>query len=153
LMDDFAEQRVAQRQDKGEPAITTFDMADRQRAWSQPPRQAQSNLADSHKIMVAMEIQRLAVRTYRESNTKTTAQIFLQAGRSGEAFAAVDDLRKPTKPPVHPSPKLTASRPIFGDGDDGGDGDVIVQRQGRADQAAKLGDQLAQKGPAAFDNL
>src|SRR5262245_57148896 len=106
LADDVAEQRMAQRQDEGELAGGAIDVADRQIAGAQPSRQAQPQEADHHKIVVALEVQRLGVSANLERDAEPAAQVFLQPRRSSEALAAVDDLRKSARSPVHARPKL-----------------------------------------------
>src|SRR5262249_2533688 len=100
--------------------------------------------------MVAVEMQGARASAYGEGDSDPTAQIFLQARWSGEAFAAADDLGKPACPPIGASPELASRSAILGDRDDGRNVGVVVQRQRRPNQAAKMGQQFAEKRPAAF---
>src|SRR5262245_14456681 len=143
LADDLAEQGMAQRQHEGEPAAGAVDMADRQRAGAEPARQAQPKSADGHEIVVAAEMQRLGVGADRERDAEPAPQALLEPGRPGETLADLDALRKVARAVVLACRDLAGGRAVLRDRDAGGNCDVVRQRQGRADHAAQLRDQLA----------
>lgn len=119
---------MAERQDEGEPTVAPFDMADRQGARAQPSGHAQPEPAESDEITVAVETQSLCIRTDRKSDAAAAAQIFLRTGRSGEAFAGADDLRKTRLPSVYPGPELSAGGAVFTDRNHGRNADIVVER-------------------------
>ena len=153
MPDDLTKQRMAERKNESKPSVTTFSMADRKSTWPQPPRQTQPHTRQSDKVMIAAKVQAQCIGIHSKRDTKPATQIFLQPRRSSETLAAINNLRKPPDPPIHPRPDLPASSSIFGHGHNRRNRNIVMQRQRPADQPAKLREKKTKTCPPAFNDF
>src|SRR6185295_19993159 len=92
LMDQGAGERVSQLQPEQEARPGDLAMGDPGDARGEQARQPQPPAAELEKIMVADEGDPVVERLDPERHPEAAAEIFLEAGRAGEALGAVDDL-------------------------------------------------------------
>src|SRR3982075_4045919 len=113
-------------------------MGDGEIARRQPWRQRQPPWSDLKRVIDAAKHQRLALDEYSKRHADAVADIFLETGRSGEAFRGVDDLRKSAGTRADAGPDLAAARGILRHRHDHRHAGFGSGRQRPTDQACKL---------------
>src|SRR5580700_9741449 len=138
LADQYAEAGMADFQDEREAAIATLGMGHGHGAGRQPPGQRETPAEDFKEITFTAKHQRAVAHADTKRHAKTVPKIFFDAGRPGEAFGGMDDLRKSAAPGIEPRPNLASGRHVLGNGHHARHSRVARRRQGPADYSRHL---------------
>src|SRR5262249_36100771 len=155
--------RMEDLQREAELPVGKFGMGDIDRAGSEPLRQEQAPTEQLEEIFLAAEDQRAFAGMDRQRHAHAAADIFFEAGRTGEALARMDGLWKALSSRIEARPDLTAAGHVFCYRHDAchvhdrGAGtsalNVARQRKRTADEAGGLGEPPASPAHPRFQNL
>src|SRR5262249_47918702 len=143
--------------------VGKFGMGDIERAGSEPFRQAQTPTEQLKEIVLAAKDQRAFAGIDRQRHADAAADIFFEAGRTGEALARMDDLWKALSARIEACPDLAAAGQVFRHrhhacdmyGWDAGASNLSVacQRQRAADETRNLGEPPARPAHPRFQDF
>src|SRR5262249_20103669 len=113
LAQEQTETRMEDLQCEAEFPVGKFGMRDLERSGSEPLRQAQTPAEQLKEIVFAGKAHPAFEGIARQRHAAAPPDIFLEAGRTGEALERMDDLWKPLSARIEARPDLTAGGHVF----------------------------------------
>src|SRR5262249_39195833 len=163
LAQEQTETRMEDLQGEAELPVGKFGMGDIDRAGSEPLRQEQAPTEQFKEIVLAAEDQRAFASMDRQRHADAAADIFFEAGRTGEALARMDARWKALSARIEARPDRAAASQVSrhchdacGMHDRGAGAsalNVARQRQRTADEACGLGEPPARPAHPRFQDL
>src|SRR5262245_38587184 len=100
-------------QREAELAVGQLGVGDVEGARGQPFRQRETTTEKLDEVARAAEDQRAVAGVDGERHADAAADMLLEAGRTGEPLAGMDDLRKAAAAGIEPRPDLAATAQVL----------------------------------------